>query len=136
MKRNTLPGTLAVFLMLGGSVWLSGQQTPLLDQADVQAVIDFCMSPTGEKLMQPPEPGTDRALFCGGIAIGPALALAGMVRNTQVLESHEVRLALAETAIAQLQADVVALQAQSSATLQPQIDAINIKLANAATSLQ
>ncbi|KKN66898.1 hypothetical protein LCGC14_0466730 [marine sediment metagenome] len=46
-----------------------------------------------------------------------------------VVNDHDVRLAAAEAAIA-------ALQAQSSATLQPQIDAISTKLANVANALQ
>jgi hypothetical protein len=46
-----------------------------------------------------------------------------------VADDLAVRMAAAESAIA-------ALQAQSSATLQPQIDAINTKLANAAVALQ
>ncbi len=44
------------------------------------------------------------------------------------------RLAVTETTIVQLQSDVTALQTQTS--LQPQIDAINTKLASVATALQ
>ncbi|KKL20075.1 hypothetical protein LCGC14_2459060, partial [marine sediment metagenome] len=114
-----------------------------LDQSDVQAVMDFCMSPTGEKIMQPPESTIDRAIFCAGIPLGPGLVLAGMVRNVQMLDltmlglnNHEARLVTIEAAIAQIQADIFILKAQSSATLQPQIDAINTKLANMAAALQ
>ncbi|KKM63145.1 hypothetical protein LCGC14_1514460 [marine sediment metagenome] len=46
-----------------------------------------------------------------------------------VVNDHDIRLAAAEAAIA-------ALQAQDTATLQPQIDAINAKLANMAAALQ
>ena len=46
-----------------------------------------------------------------------------------VVNDHDVRLAAAESAIA-------VLQAQNTDTLQPQIDAINTKLAGVATALQ
>ena len=119
---------LAVLVMLGGGVLLSGQQVPLLNQADVQAVVDFCMSPTGEKLMQPPEPTIDRATFCGGVPLGPGLVLAGMVRNVQALDAHEVRLLAIEQAIVSLEAQIAALQ--TPVDYQPQIDAINATLAS------
>ena len=51
-----------------------------------------------------------------------------------LVNDHDVRLAAAEATIVQLQADVAALQTQTS--LQPQIDAINSKLAGVATALQ
>ena len=51
-----------------------------------------------------------------------------------VVNDHDVRLIAAEATIVQLQADVAALQAQIF--LQPQIDAINTKLANMAAALQ
>ena len=51
-----------------------------------------------------------------------------------VVNDHDVRLVAAETTIVQLQAEVAVLQAQTS--LQPQIDAINTKLANMAAALQ
>ncbi len=134
---------LVVPLALVGGVWLHGQQPPLLDQADVQALVDFCMSPTGEKILQPPESTIDRAAFCAGIPLGPGLVLAGMVRNVQMLDltmlglnNHETRLVTIEADITQIQADIAALQAQSSATLQPQIDGIKEKLANMALALQ
>ena len=51
-----------------------------------------------------------------------------------VVDGLSLRLAAAEATIVQLQSDVAALQTQTS--LQPQIDAINTKLAGAATALQ
>lgn len=50
------------------------------------------------------------------------------------VNDHDVRLAAAEVTITQLRAEVAALQTQTS--LQPQIDAINVKLANMAAALQ
>jgi hypothetical protein len=51
-----------------------------------------------------------------------------------VVNDHDVRLAAAEAIITQLQAEIAALQAQGS--VQPQIDAINVKLADVAAILQ
>lgn len=68
----------AVFVLL-----VEAQQPPLLEQVDVQTLIEFCMSPTGEKIMQPAEPGTDRAIFCAGLPF-VALYLAVDVRNAEV----------------------------------------------------
>ena len=143
IKSSTLLAVLVVLIASVGSMWLSGQQPPLLDQADVQALVDFCMSPTGEKILQPPESTIDRAIFCAGIPLGPGLVLAGMVRNVQMLDltmlglnNHEARLVTIEAVIAQIQADIAVLQEQNPASLQPQIDAINTKLAGVATALQ
>ena len=148
----------AVFVL-----WAGAQQPPpppppppLLDQADVQALVDLCMSPTGKKLIQPPEPTIDRALFCAAIPLGPALYLAGAVRNMQVLDKVVTNQntiianqALFTQQIAQIQADLGAVQAQlidntSRITtleavplaLQSQIDAINVKLAAVVAALQ
>ena len=51
-----------------------------------------------------------------------------------VVNDHDVRLTATEATITQLQADLAALQAQGA--VQPQIDAINVKLANMAVALQ
>ncbi len=137
-----------VFLMLAGSAWLSGQQPPLLDQADVQVLVDFCMSPTGEKIMQPAKPGTDRAIFCAGLPF-VALYAAADVRNTQALDQIIANQIQIQAQVVQIQADLGAIQTQlisnttrittleaAPTNFQTQIDAINIKLENMAVALQ
>ncbi len=156
IKSSTLLAVLVVLTAFVGSTSLSGQQPPLLDQVDVQNIIDFCMGPTGIKIMQPPDPAQDRALWCGGIAIGPAAALAGMVRNTQVLQLVADDVVQLKAQVAQLLLDQTAMQIQiisnnaritalevAPINFQAQIDALtaalngtNLKLSNAAEALQ
>jgi septal ring factor EnvC (AmiA/AmiB activator) len=129
-------------------LYAQAPQPPLFDQTDVQALIDFCMSPTGEKIMQPAEPGTDRAIFCAGLPF-VALYAAADVRNTQALDQvirNQIQI-IAD--IVQIQADLGAIQTQlinndarittleeAPISFQSQIDAINAKLLNVANALQ
>lgn len=61
------------------------------------------------------------------------LKAAKLEATILAVNDHDVRLAAAEATIAQLQADLALLQTQTS--LQPQIDAINTKLADMAAVL-
>ena len=121
---------------------------PLFDQTDVQVIVDFCMTPTAEKFLQPSEPGTDRAIFC---AITPFVALyaAADVRNTKALDQVIANQVQIMADIVQIQADLGAIQTQlinnsaritalevAPSSFQAQIDALNAKVAGVRTALQ
>ncbi len=145
VRSFSLVSAVVLVLVLGAQA--QTPQPPLLEQIDVQAIIDFCMNPTGDKLMQSAEPGTDRALFCAGVPF-VALYMAAGVRNTQALDQLIVNQVKIMADIVQIQADLGAIQTQliSNTTrittleaaplaFQSQIDAINVKLAAVVAAL-
>lgn len=148
VKSFSLVSAVVLVLVLGAQAQTPVPQPPLLEQIDVQAIVDFCMNPTGDKLMQPAEPGTDRALFCAGVPF-VALYMAAAVRNTQALDQLIVNQVKIMADIAQIQADLGAIQTQlisntarittleaAPLNLQGQIDALVANVARVKAALQ
>ncbi len=109
VKSFSLVSAVVLVLVLGAQAQTT--PPPLLEQVDVQAIVDFCMNPTGDKILQSAEPGTDRALFCAGVPF-VALYMAAGVRNSQILDQLIVNQIKVVADIAQIQADLGAIQTQ------------------------